>query len=96
MGFSSALGQINSPVVPWNGMNLSDIPANLQNWFEQTPEVLGGKLRVRGTRVSVEQVLELLEAGVAPAEIVESFPSLDLPSVRAVERLAAHCALAML
>jgi uncharacterized protein (DUF433 family) len=77
-------------------MNLSDIPTSLQSWFEQTPEVLGGKLRVRGTRISVEQVLELLEAGVPPTDIIKSFPSLDLPSVTAVDRLAAHCALAML
>ena len=88
--------QNQSSVVPLNRMNLSDIPASLQSSFEQTPEVLGGKLRVRGTRVSVEQVLELLEAGVPPAEIIKSFPSLDLSSVIAVERLAAHCALAML
>jgi uncharacterized protein (DUF433 family) len=77
-------------------MNLTDIPNILRDSFEQTPEVLGGKLCVRGTRISVEQVLELLEAGVAPADIVKSFPSLSLPSVAAVERLAAHCALAML
>ena len=77
-------------------MNLSDIPASLRDWFEQTPKVLGGKLRVRGVRVSVEQVLELLGGGVPPADIIKSFPSLDLPSVIAVERLAAHCALAML
>jgi len=77
-------------------MNLGNIPVTFHDWFEQTPEVLGGKLRVRGSRVSVEQVLELLEAGVAPADIVKSFPSIDLPSVIAVERLAAHCALAML
>ena len=77
-------------------MNLGDIPANLREWFEQTPEVLEGKLRVRGSRVSVEQILELLEAGVLPADIIQSFPSLDLPSVAAVERLAARCALTML
>jgi uncharacterized protein (DUF433 family) len=77
-------------------MSLSDIPPNLRDWFEQAPEVLRGKVRVRGTRVSVEQVLELLEAGVAPADIIKSFPSLDLASVIAVERLAAHCALTML
>jgi len=47
-------------------------------------------LRVRGTRISVEQVLELLEAGVVPADIIKSFPSLNLPSVIAVERLAAQ------
>jgi uncharacterized protein (DUF433 family) len=77
-------------------MNHSDIPDNLRDSFEQAPEVLRGKLRVRGTRISVEQVLELLEAGVVPADIIKSFPSLDLSSVAAVERLAAHCALAML
>lgn len=77
-------------------MNLSDIPVSLREWFEQTPDVLDGKLRLRGSRVSVEQVLELLEAGVVPTNIVKSFPSLDLPSVAAVERLAARCALAML
>lgn len=77
-------------------MNLDDVPASLRNCFEQTPQVLQGKLRVRGSRVSVEQVLELLEAGVAPAEIVKSFPSLDLNAVAGVERLAAHCALTML
>jgi uncharacterized protein (DUF433 family) len=74
-------------------MNLSDVPMPLRSWFEQTPEVLGGRLRLRDTRVSVEQVLELLEAGVTPVDIVKSFPSLSLASVAAVERLAAHCAL---
>jgi uncharacterized protein (DUF433 family) len=77
-------------------MNLQEIPLWLRNHFDQTPDVLGGKLRLRGTRVSVEQVLELLEAGVAPAEIVQSFPSLSERDVIAVERLAAHCALTML
>jgi uncharacterized protein (DUF433 family) len=77
-------------------MNLDDIPISLRAWFEQTPDVLEGKLRVRGSRVSVEQVLELLEAGVVPADIIKSFPSLDLPSIAAVERLAARCALTML
>jgi uncharacterized protein (DUF433 family) len=77
-------------------MNLGEIPVSLRQWFEQTPDVLEGKLRVRGSRVSVEQVLELLEAGVVPADITKSFPSLDLPSITAVERLAARCALTML
>jgi uncharacterized protein (DUF433 family) len=51
---------------------------------------------VRGTRITVEQVLELLESGVAPAEIVASYPSLKMNDVAAVERLAAHCALSMM
>ena len=77
-------------------MSMQEIPLLLRNHFEQTTDVLGGKLRLRGTRVSVEQVLERLEAGVASAEIVRSFPSLTEQDVIAVERLAAHCALTML
>jgi uncharacterized protein (DUF433 family) len=77
-------------------MNIDDVPAGLRNCFEQTPQVLQGKLRIRDSRVSVEQVLELLEAGVAPATILQSFPSLDPDAIAAVERLAAHCALTML
>jgi len=77
-------------------MNLPDIPLSLRNHFEQTPDVFNGKLRIRGTRVSVAQVLELLEAGVTPVEIVQSFPSLTESDVAAVERLAVHYALAAL
>ena len=77
-------------------MNLAGIPMPLREQFEQSPDVLGGKLRLRGSRVSVEQVLELLEAGVAPSDIVRSFPSIEVSSVNAVERLAAHCALTLL
>jgi uncharacterized protein (DUF433 family) len=69
-------------------MNLFDIPVSLCDHFEQTPDVLGGKLRLRGTRASIEQVLELLEAGVTPEEIVQSFPSVTLNAVAAVDRLA--------
>ena len=77
-------------------MKLSDVPPALRDHFEQTPDVLRGKLRVRGSRVSVEQILELLEAGVAPSDIIQSFPSVTLSAVSAVDRLAAHFTLTML
>ncbi len=68
-------------------MNLSELPISLRDSFAQTPEVLGGKLRLPGTRISVEQVLELLAAGVLPEEIVQSFPSLTEQDVASVEGL---------
>lgn len=74
-------------------IDLSDIRTPLRNYFEQTSDVLNGRLRIRGTRVSVEQVLELLDAGLTPAEIVQSFPSLSESAVAAVERLAVRYAL---
>ena len=77
-------------------MKLQDILGSLSESFDQTESTVGGKLRVRGTRVSVEQILELLESGATPSEIVRSFPSLTQQDVAVVERLAAHCALHML
>ncbi|MGH9845608.1 MAG: DUF433 domain-containing protein [Blastocatellia bacterium] len=77
-------------------MKLQDIPSTVRHHFDQTPDIFGGKLRIRGTRISVEQVLELLEAGVGPKEIVQSFPSLTEQDITAIERLAAYFALTML
>jgi uncharacterized protein (DUF433 family) len=47
------------------------------------PEVLGGKPIIRGTRVTVERVLSLLEAGVSDKEILADFPMLTLEDMRA-------------
>ncbi len=48
-------------------------------------EVMHGKPRVAGTRVMVYQVLDLLAAGKAPAEIISEdyFPDLTDEDVRA-------------
>jgi len=72
-------------------MNLIDIPASLRDYFEHTPDALDGKLCLRGTRVSIEQILELLVAGVTSEEIVQSFPSVILSVITAFGSLAAHC-----
>jgi len=77
-------------------MKPDQVPSSLREFFDQTPDVLSGKLRLRGTRVSVEQILELIEAGVTPVEIVRSYPSVTVEAVQAVERLAAHYALGVL
>jgi|WetSurMetagenome_2_1015567.scaffolds.fasta_scaffold973721_1 uncharacterized protein (DUF433 family) len=77
-------------------MNLQDIPQPLREYFIQTADVICGKLRIRDTRVSVEQILELLESGATLPQILSSFPSLTQQDVAVVERLAAHCALLVL
>ncbi len=40
------------------------------------PEILGGKPCVRGTRISVEFVLELLASGASPQEILAKYPQI--------------------
>ncbi len=50
------------------------------------PKVLGGKPIIRGTRISVELVLELLHAGWTHDQILASYPHLvedDLAAVLA-------------
>jgi uncharacterized protein (DUF433 family) len=54
------------------------------------PNVLGGKPTLRGTRVSVELVLEKLAQGAQPAEIVDDFPFLDLADIHAALWYSVH------
>lgn len=48
------------------------------------PKVLGGKPCVRGTRIPVHMVLELVEAGIALGEIrVQYYPQLSEADIKA-------------
>jgi uncharacterized protein (DUF433 family) len=44
-------------------------------WIVADPELLGGKLAIRGTRLSVELILECLANGMSLADIDDSFPN---------------------
>ena len=50
---------------------------------------LGGKPCIRGLRVRVQDVLEMLAAGMTPADIVADMPYLELDDVRAALAYAA-------
>ena len=54
-----------------------------------TPGVRSGKPCVRGTRITVQDVLEYLAAGMTEAQILSDFPSLTSESIRAVLAFAA-------
>lgn len=54
------------------------------------PEVLGGKPVIKGTRISVEFVLELLASGATTEEIVREYPHLEDLDVRACLDYAVH------
>src|SRR5947209_20121498 len=47
------------------------------------PKILTGKAVVRGTRISVELVVELLAAGCSHAQILASYPHLSEEDIRA-------------
>ena len=51
--------------------------------IESSPGVCGGKPRIAGSRVRVQDVVVWTEAGQSPDEIVGSFPHLTLADVYA-------------
>ncbi|MBM3832881.1 MAG: DUF433 domain-containing protein [Verrucomicrobia bacterium] len=54
------------------------------------PEVLGGKPCVKGTRLSVEFLLELIASGASHAEILRAYPQLTAEDVEQAVRYAAR------
>ena len=48
------------------------------------PGVLAGKPVVKGTRIAVEMVIDLLAAGWTQQQILDSYPTLNTEGVRAV------------
>lgn len=54
------------------------------------PAVRSGKPVVRGTRITVTDVLEYLAGGMTPDEILADFPDLNADDIRAVLAYAAQ------
>lgn len=53
-------------------------------------DVLCGKPLIRGLRISVEMILELLAKGAAEEEILEDYPQLEPDDLRAALLYAHH------
>ncbi|MBF0329788.1 MAG: DUF433 domain-containing protein [Nitrospirae bacterium] len=53
-------------------------------------EILGGKPIIKGTRISVEFMLELLASGVTEDEILQDYPHLTKDDIHACLEYAAH------
>ncbi len=56
------------------------------------PEILAGKPVIRGTRVAVELILELLAAGQSESEILASYPGLTRDDILACLSYASYLA----
>ena len=60
-----------------------------ENLIESNPAVMMGKPVIKGTRITVELVLEKLAAGEAIEQILESHPRLTRQSIMAALDFAA-------
>ncbi len=57
--------------------------------IEINPQILGGKPVIKGTRIPVYLIVELLAAGMSPKEIVKEYPGLTEEDVKAAAEYAA-------
>jgi uncharacterized protein (DUF433 family) len=53
------------------------------------PEQCGGRPCIRGLRIRVKDILDLLAAGVTEAEILKDYPYLQVEDIRAALEFAA-------
>jgi uncharacterized protein (DUF433 family) len=54
------------------------------------PDVFGGRPCLRGLRVRVKDILDMLVAGATPAEILADFPYLEADDIGAAVEYAAQ------
>ena len=54
------------------------------------PKILGGKPIIKGTRITVEFILELLASDVSEKEILKDYPHLTVEDIHACLRYAAR------
>lgn len=54
------------------------------------PQQCGGRPCIRGLRIRVKDILDLLAAGASNEEILEDYPLLDLADIRAALEYAAR------
>jgi len=73
-------------------MGVENIVPGTYDRITHIPEVLAGRATIRGLRISVAHVINLVANGLTPAQIVEELPDLDLEDVR--QALAYAAALA--
>lgn len=57
--------------------------------IEISPDIMGGKPVIKGTRVPVELVLRKLGAGMEAGELLAAYPHLALEDIRAAQAFAA-------
>ncbi len=62
---------------------------NWQDYIEQNPEVMMGKPCIKGTRLTVEHVLDRLGHGVTYEELMASYPVLRREHIQAAQAFAA-------
>ena len=64
---------------------------NWQNFIISDKQILLGKPTIKGTRISVELILELFSTGWTEKQVLESYPSISAEALRAVFAYLKDC-----
>jgi len=64
---------------------------NWQDYIISDKQVLLGKPTIKGTRISVELILELYSTGWTEKQVLESYPSISPEALRAVFAYLKDC-----
>ena len=78
---------------PSPGVSHSSAQEQMSDLLERItidPEIRSGKPVIRGTRITVRDILEYMAGGMTSEEIVEDFPQLSPEDIRAVLAFAAQ------
>lgn len=62
----------------------------MNKYITQNPDILGGKPIIKGTRMSVEVILEFLAGGMEIKEMLKEFPFLTKGQIQAAIQHAAE------
>jgi uncharacterized protein (DUF433 family) len=63
---------------------------NMGEWIVANPSVLGGKPCIKGTRISVEFILELLASGATRDDVLAAYPQVTGEGLAAALQYAAR------
>ena len=64
---------------------------NWKDYIHSDPNILAGKPVIKGTRLSVVFILDLLSSGWTEQQILENYPSLKPEHLKAVYAFASEC-----
>ncbi|MDJ0898688.1 MAG: DUF433 domain-containing protein [Xenococcus sp. MO_188.B8] len=62
-----------------------------RQYIHSNPNILLGRPVVKDTRLSVEFILGLFAAGWTESQVLESYPTLNTESIRAIFAFAVEC-----
>jgi uncharacterized protein (DUF433 family) len=66
------------------------VEINPRDYISVNPEICHGKPCFKGTRIMVSLLLEMMEAGQTPKDILAGFPELDQKHLQAALHFAAQ------